>query len=216
MSSFASAGSAAGSYVWSYKSGSFPVTLRPNGVFFCKDHMAPATWTTDPATSALLVDWSKYGKYAFTASGEGQFEGSIVGNADSWRKMKFVQPLTPAEALLLGEGGGSVWDWEYAGGTFEVEFICDSYNHFVCKEYPAHSHWSIDTASNKVAVEWDKYGSYDLVIDPATGSMSGSKRGQEANWRKLHFKRPLAAQAMAGAPAHDHEHQHVHSDSCNH
>mmetsp|Transcript_35157 Transcript_35157/g.92571 ORF Transcript_35157/g.92571 Transcript_35157/m.92571 type:complete len:121 (-) Transcript_35157:319-681(-) len=50
-----------GLYTWSYSEGSFPVEIRPNGVFYCASYPAAATWTFDQ--DILIVDWKKNGKY---------------------------------------------------------------------------------------------------------------------------------------------------------
>ena len=55
----------------------------------------------------------------------------------NWRKMTWTRPFTTAEHLLHD----SVWDFQHPGGSFDVEFRADGYNHFVCNSFPAHSHW---------------------------------------------------------------------------
>jgi hypothetical protein len=94
-----------------------------------------------------------------------------------------------------------------------VQFRGDGLNHFVCPQFPAHSHWSQDGA--KVTINWDKYGVYEMVLDVASGTMTGSKRGDPTNWRRARFLRALgAAEALEGIT--DHDHSHKHGEHCNH
>jgi len=53
--------------------------------------------------------------------------------------MALKRPFTVAEMKLLD----SEWDFQHAGGNFPVEFRADGYNHFVCAQFSAHSHWSL-------------------------------------------------------------------------
>ncbi|CAJ1426745.1 unnamed protein product, partial [Effrenium voratum] len=69
-------------------------------------------------------------------------EGNAVPKSDdekNWRKAAFSRELSPIEALLLGDGAGSEWDFEWSGGKFPVKFKADGYNHFQCDEFPAHA-----------------------------------------------------------------------------
>ena len=59
MSAFNSLGP--GVYTWLHAGGSFPVALRPNGVFHCPAFPALASWEDDQ--SRRMVDWKQYGKY---------------------------------------------------------------------------------------------------------------------------------------------------------
>ena len=43
--------------------------------------------------------------------------------------MKLRRPFSEAEAKLMD----SVWDFQHPGGSFEVEFRADAFNHFVSK-----------------------------------------------------------------------------------
>ena len=45
-------------------------------------------------------------------------EGGMLGNISNWRKAEFVRPFSEAEQRLLT--GGSVWNFEYDQGSFEV------------------------------------------------------------------------------------------------
>ena len=148
-----------------------------------------------------------------------------MGNISNWRKAEFARPFSEAEQRLLT--GGSVWNFEYDQGSFEVcakpesmlrllsrlarvtyfwqvEFHADGFNHFVCKQYPAHSHWAID--GDRITVNWGSFGDYELTIDAAGTSMAGHKKGQPDNWRRATFLRSLGAAGLASAPDHDHDH----------
>lgn len=144
----------AGIYNWIYPTGSFSVCLRPNGVFFCKSFNTPGRW--EERDGGVYVDWQKYGKVQFAITGPGQLEGSLIGFPDKWRKLSFLAPFSDAEMLLMGNGGGSVWNLQWEGGNFEVEFRVDGLNHFVCTSFPAHSHWSMD--GDRIALDWGKFG----------------------------------------------------------
>ena len=73
-----------GVFDWGYSGGSFPCAFRPSGLFYCGQFQvnflyrfinsylisiekfpAQATWSVDAGSSLLIVDWKKYGKYAF-------------------------------------------------------------------------------------------------------------------------------------------------------
>lgn len=229
-----------GIYTWAYGGGSFPVCLRQSGVFYCAQYSSAAKWnlaTNPDHSSKLSIDWKNYGQYELKQVGEGQFEGSQTGKPNNWRKMAFLRPFNDHEMLMMGGGGGSVWNFEWEKGAFEVEFRCDGYNHFICKSYPAHSHWGME--DNKILVNWDKYGKkhfinsfylhtpylffkfgvssgdYELVLDAANKVMAGCKKGEPANWRKLQFIRSLDVSALESVPSHD-TNEHVHGEHCNH
>ena len=38
----------------------------------------------------------------------------------------------------------------------QVEFHADGFNHFVCKDYPAHAHWSM--RGNTILINWGRFG----------------------------------------------------------
>lgn len=228
-----------GVYSWLYGGGSFAVALRPTGVFHCPQYSAAAKWalTSNPDDAAKLnIDWKNYGQYELKALGDGNFEGSQKGKPSNWRKMSFVRSFNAHELLMMGDGGGSAWNFAWENGSFEVEFRCDGYNHFICKTYPAHSHWNME--DNKILINWDKYGStiwphatdlpsvsnivnfwlgeYELVLDAATGQMNGCKKGEPNNWRKAQFLRNLDSSSIDSVPSHDHSDEHVHGEHCNH
>ena len=58
---------------------------------------------------------------------------------------------------------------------------------------------------NKIAIHWDKYGEYEMLLDVASMTMTGCKKGQPDNWRKATFVRALHGETV---PAHDHAHHH--------
>ena len=149
-------------------------------------------------------------------------EGGMVGNSSNWRKAQFVRDFSEMELKFLN--GGSVWNFEYDQGSFEVthqirifqllssltrsnaqvEFHSDGANHFVCKQYPAHSHWTMD--GNRIIINWGSYGDYELTMDATGSSMAGHKKGQPDNWRRATFLRSLGPEGLASAPHHDHDH----------
>lgn len=58
-------------------------------------------------------------------------------------------------------------------------------------------------------------GDYELVLNGATKEMSGCKKGEPSNWRKLQFIRNLPIDSLNSVPEHDHG-AHVHGEHCNH
>ncbi len=150
-----------------------------------------------------------------TDAGNRVFEGSVKGHADNWRRAVFHKPLSPEEAIILADGG-SEWLFEYAGGSFLIQFRGDGFNHFVCSKYPAHSHWLLDESDNsKLLINWDRYGIYEMVIDASSRTMAGCKQGQPANWRRAQFVRSLSAGDMPLEAEHAHD-EHIHGDHCGH
>lgn len=102
--------SAAGVYTWEYANGRFDVALRPNSVFYSPKFPASASWSCVDGT--LRIDWKNYGNYELIKTENG-FEGTAVGKPTSWRKMTYSRPFTDIETLLMGNGGGSVWNYEW-------------------------------------------------------------------------------------------------------
>jgi len=101
-----------GVYTWLHAGGSFPVALRPNGVFHCSSFPALASWQDEQ--SRRVVDWKQYGKYEFALAADGScFEGGAVGNPTNWRKMSFLRPFTAPESILMAGPGGSAWDFQW-------------------------------------------------------------------------------------------------------
>ena len=110
-----------------------------------------------------------------------------------------------------------VWNWKYAGGEFEVNFVQGG--EFVCVSYPAHAHW-YDIGGSRVHVDWAKFGKYDMLCSSAT-EMKGNYVGHLDDWRTGTFVRAHTAEENAkfaadAAHAHDHSHEHVHTSECNH
>ena len=228
-----------GVYSWSHAGGSFPVCLRPSGVFYCAQYASAAKWDLQSGpneSKKVSIDWKNYGHYELNVVGDGLLEGSQKGKLNNWRRMTFIRAFNEHEVLMMGTGSGSVWNFEWEKGNFEVEFRCDGYNHFICNSYPAHSHWSME--DGKVFINWDKYGrpfssllavvfaltsqiqlptsgDYELVLDACSKQMVGSKKGEPTNWRKLQFIRSLTADSLGQIPTHDHE-EHVHGEHCSH
>jgi hypothetical protein len=148
-----------GVYSWSHAGGSFPVCLRPSGIFYCAQYASAAKWDLQNGpdeSKNLSIDWKNYGQYELRVVGDGLLEGSQKGKLNNWRRMTFTRAFNEHEELMMGTGSGTVWNFEWEKGHFEVEFRCDGYNHFICNSYPAHSHWSME--DNKILINWDKYG----------------------------------------------------------
>merc|ERR1719263_2191246 len=140
----------------------------------------------------MTINWGKYGIYALklTDPTTRAFSGHLQTNTESWRKMALKRPFTVAEEMLMD----SEWEPSHPGGSFNIEFRADGYNHFICKDFPAHSHWAmVDDASATptVHINWGKYGEYELKIEADGKSMSGSAKGQPDNWRKAKWLQAL-------------------------
>ena len=115
--------------------------------------------------------------------------------------MHRLREFTVAEVKLMD----SVWELKHAGGSFNVEFRADGYNHFVCAAFPAHSHWRLDDAEKptpSLYINWGKYGEYELTISEDGQYMEGSAKGQPDNWRTMRRLGDL------GKVAAVHEHDH--------
>jgi len=147
----------------------------------------------------VKIDWKKFGKYdmKFDLATKGM-EGHAVPKSDdekNWRKAAFVRPMSPEEALLLGDGAGTEWDFEWSGGSFPVKFKADGFNHFQCDDFPAHAHWSVD--GDKLRINWAEFGNYDMVLNAEAKSMTGCSVGgnPETDWRKAKLLRNLISSA---------------------
>jgi len=176
--------------------------LRPGGRFFAPKFQARATWNCTEA-GELFIEWGKYGQYKLelTDPTTRSFSGSAVGKPDSWRKMKLKRAFSVAETKLMD----SEWELEHPTGKFKIEFRADGFNHFICNDFPAHSHWRLENAENPtptVYVNWGKYGEYELVMAADGETMAGSAKGQPDNWRKAQRLRPLGD--VEEAHVHDH------------
>ena len=199
-----------GHYLFSYAGGTFPVDLRPSGVFYCSQFPAQAKYTVQE--NNMMIDWANYGKYVLQLEAAGSWSGHKLEDASSWRKLTFSAPFIAEESLLMGNGVGSVWGFQWEKGEFEIEFCCDGFNHFVCREFSEHSHWTNE--GKNLSINWGKYGEYEMVVDAITQTMVGHKKGQPANWRRAYFKKPISADALPAVPAHDHSHKHEHGETC--
>jgi len=181
--------------------GEFEVHLRTDCRFFSPDYQQPATWTLDPPLKKVSIEWKKYGQYELTQGDDGKWSGSMVGKPESWRKMEFKRPFTTAEMQVFD----SEWEFIHSGGSFPVKFKADGYNHFICDQFPAHSHWKLkdgDKPTPTINIDWGKYGKYDLVIDEKGENMTGSAVGNPGNWRKA--KRIGKMNETGDVHVHDH------------
>jgi hypothetical protein len=151
-----------GIYEWAYSAGRFEVALRPNKVLYCAEYQAQAKWDIaeeNVLAKVLRVDFKNFGQYEFvvTSDASAPIQGSVAGVPEKWRTLTFLRPFNETEIAVLGQGHGTVWSFQYSHGHFEIEFRTDGYNHFICKDYPAHAHWSIDKDSN-LLISWAQYG----------------------------------------------------------
>ena len=73
------------------------------------------------------------------------------------------------------------------GGSFKVEFRADAFNHFVCADFPAHSHWKFedDSLTPTVYINFGKFGEYMIKFDAAGVTGEGAAKGDASNWRKM-------------------------------
>jgi len=147
----------AGIYNWTYQGGNFLVAFRPRGVFYCEKFPAAASWSN--SGNVLTVDWKKFGVYEFPLRGDNNvsLDGYVQNNRENWRKVEFVRDFNAVEMALLGEGYGTAWNFIWEKGSFEIEFRVDGFNHFVCKQYPAHSHWKL-VNDEVVEINWGQFG----------------------------------------------------------
>lgn len=190
-----------------WKGGEFEVCFRPAGKFFCQRFQAQATWKLEG--NVVNLDWGKFGKYEFVFNAE---DKTLTGNAlpkkeedeSNWRTASFVRELSPVEWAILGDGAGTEWELEHAGGSFPVEFKADGYNHFKCSQFPAHSHWSF--AGDKFKINWGEFGNYEFTVDASTKTMQGFMVGADpaVEWRKAKHLRNLLDQAVVEDCEHHH------------
>eukprot|EP00930_Biecheleria_cincta_P061124 TRINITY_DN46692_c0_g1_i1.p1 TRINITY_DN46692_c0_g1~~TRINITY_DN46692_c0_g1_i1.p1 ORF type:complete len:222 (+),score=43.73 TRINITY_DN46692_c0_g1_i1:55-666(+) len=195
-----------GWYTLTWSGGSFEVCFRPAGIFFCPKFQQPSKWEMEG--DIIKIDWKKFGKYEMKFDpATKNMEGNAVPKSDdekNWRKAAFVRSLSPVEALLLGDGAGSEWDFQWSGGSFPVKFKADGYNHFQCDDFPAHAHWSLD--GSKLKISWAEFGNYELTVDAEGKNMDGCAVGgnPETDWRKAKFLRNLISAATQEDCAHHH------------
>mmetsp|Transcript_24218 Transcript_24218/g.33148 ORF Transcript_24218/g.33148 Transcript_24218/m.33148 type:complete len:212 (-) Transcript_24218:338-973(-) len=196
-------------YDITHEGGTFEICLRPGGYFYCPSFQANGKWY-QTGSSTLEIDWKKYGVYEFVVTDAvlRELSGSVKGAPNNWRRLAAKRPLSPAEAKLLGaSGAGSVWRFEYNGGAFNVQFRGDGFNHFICPEYPAHSHWVIGGAnSDELTINWGQFGTYEIRVDGVSGRGEGSAKGQPSNWRKMSWISDITPESIAseGGCGHDH------------
>ena len=104
-------------------------------------------------------------------------------------------------------------------GNFEVTLCADSYNHFISKDFPSHSHWHIQytmNSCNNIVINFGRYGIYDMILSYDTNCnnyvMNGCKRDQPKNWRQCVLRCSLGAEGLllVGDSGHDHCHSHSH------
>ena len=207
------------------------MVLRPSGVFYCSKYPSQASWLLSEGT--ITINWGTFGTYELTreAAEEGVgggggvsvgeatcFKGSLVGKPASWRTMTSTRiGFSEIETCLYGEGGGSVWSFIWSGGAFDVEFRFDGFQHFVCPQFPTHSHWSFSEDGQKVLIDFGKYGEFEMLVDASNKTMEGFKKEQPTNWRRATFIRSLGVDSLSTVPDHNHDHGgHVHTDSCKH
>jgi hypothetical protein len=128
-----------GVYTFQHAGGEFDVHLRSQERFFAPEFQARASWHTNLEGDTINIDWGKFGKYEMklTDKETRAFSGSLVGKPESWRKMFRRRQFTVAEEKLMD----SKWTLTHPKGSFEIEFRADGFNHFICEEFPAHSHW---------------------------------------------------------------------------
>ncbi len=87
-----------------------------------------------------------------------------------------------------------VYTWSYAGGSFEVSLRPNS-GVFYSEKFPSAASYAFtDGGNTSLTVDWKKYGRYTFrrsVENPM--NFEGFAEGNEANWRKMEFKRPFSA-----------------------
>ena len=137
-----------GVYNFEYAGGQFEVHLRPAERFFAPLYQAKSKWSFDADGKMMTVDFAKYGMYELRLEDEvaKTFVGAAKGNSESWRKMIFKRPFTKAELMLFD----SLWEFQHPRGSFSIEFRADAFNHFVCDDFPAHSHWKCVLAAPRL------------------------------------------------------------------
>ena len=188
---FADLQDALGIYSFTHPGGEFEVHLRDKGRFWAPRFQCASTWQMD-SDGGLKIDFAQYGKYELRKEDDGGYSGSAVGKQESWRKMAKTRDFSAAELAVMD----SKWEFEHAGGSFEVEFRADAFNHFVCEDYPAHSHWYLEKAETPtptLCINWGKFGEYELEIAADGKSASGSVKGKPDEWRKMTNKGALGS-----------------------
>ena len=218
MAAIISADALMATYSFQHAGGEFEVQLRPGGIFYAASYPDPkARWAVKEVAGAgttVCINWGQFGYYELAVTDASTLEASgsavdlatgVAAPAD-WRKMKATRPFSVCERCLFGAAGtGSEWSFEWSGGAFPVEFRADAYNHFYCKQYPAHSHWRLGGASvDELTIDWATFGQYEMKMAPDGKTGSGSAKGNPADWRKMTFVGDLGV-------VEDIDHGHGHS-----
>ncbi|CAD7973088.1 unnamed protein product [Amoebophrya sp. A25] len=160
----------------------------------------------------VRIDWgAKFGQYELefdpaTKAMKGMCTSTPNASMEKdWRTAAFKRPISPVEAALFGEGAGSEWMFQWSGGEFPVIFKGDGYNHFQCHQFPAHAHWSL-AEDGLLTIFWEKFGTYEMRVDPVNRLMEGSAKGEPENWRKARFtgNLPFTGQTDIVECAHHH------------
>ncbi len=154
----------AGVYEWSFSGGAFEVELRQNGTFYCNLFKANSTWKV--VNSFLSVDWKEFGIYEFPLVDDNlSLSGGVKGDSSKWRQLKYLRSFNSSEKALIGDGFGTVWSFEYAKGSFEVQFHIDRSNSFVCAKFPVpDAYWTYSSEENLVSIDFGKYGECSQVL----------------------------------------------------
>ena len=90
----------------------------------------------------------------------------------------FRQERADAAAALLGgadaSAAGTVWNWEWSGGAFDVEFRKGGA--FFCARYPRDgATWTMTQSvgrSAKLVIDWKDLGTYEMAVDVRARTMA--------------------------------------------
>lgn len=168
-----------GVYDFHHPGVTFDVHLRSGGCFFAPMFKTRGCTWEQIEDKHLLIDFGKFGDYRLdmTNAEPPEFEGSAVSQGSNWRKMNVKAKFTIMECKMMN----CVWNFEYAGGSFPVEFLADSFNHFVCMDFPSKDSFCL-LHGNVLYINWGCYGEYELVPDESGDSMAGGAKCSVANW----------------------------------
>lgn len=159
-----------------WKDGQVMFCCRPQGVLYCPDpeYQADSNWLI--VDGEVIIDWKEHGKYVLTVDKRKHMEGYVYPknkeDPQNWRKTLYARDLNPVEKLLLGDGFGSKWNFQYAEGNLLVEFKADAKNEFV-NPCPGNATWSLSTNNKTVKIDWGRYGKYELDVDVKKNMMDG-------------------------------------------
>eukprot|EP00320_Phaeocystis_rex_P006639 CAMPEP_0119061010 /NCGR_PEP_ID=MMETSP1178-20130426/4885_1 /TAXON_ID=33656 /ORGANISM="unid sp, Strain CCMP2000" /LENGTH=252 /DNA_ID=CAMNT_0007042175 /DNA_START=57 /DNA_END=815 /DNA_ORIENTATION=+ len=88
------------------------------------------------------------------------------------------------------------YSFEWSGGIFRVQLRAAGT--FWCPDFQEAATWAFEPETMTLDIDWGKYGQYVLRFvnegEGAQVSLAGSARGDESNWRKMHFVRPFSEQ----------------------